>query len=89
MIIEIYTDGACSKNGQKDAQAAWACYFPEHKSLSAAKRVPIDQQQTNQRGELMAIAEAVRIAETTFSLLETDLKIYTDSIIFKQRIKIF
>jgi ribonuclease HI len=83
MIIEIYTDGACSKNGQKDAQAAWACYFPEHKSLSAAQRVPTDQQQTNQRGELMAIAEAVRIAETTFPLLETDLKIYTDSMYSK------
>jgi ribonuclease HI len=83
MKVEVYTDGACSKNGQKDAKASWACYFPEHKSLSKAERVPLDQLQTNQRGELMAIAEAVKIAESAFPLIETDLKIYTDSMYSK------
>jgi ribonuclease HI len=83
MKVEVYTDGACSKNGQKNAQASWACYFPENKSISKAARVPEDQQQTNQRGELMAIAEAVKIAESSFPLLETELKIYTDSMYSK------
>lgn len=83
MKVEIYTDGACSKNGQKNAQGSWACYFPEHKSLSKAERIPEDQLQTNQRGELMAISEAVKIAETAFPVLETDLKIYTDSMYSK------
>lgn len=83
MKVEVYTDGACSKNGKKDAEAAWAFYFPEHKSLSKAERVPADQLQTNQRGELMAISEAVRVAESSFPLLETELKIYTDSMYSK------
>ena len=83
MKIEVYTDGACSNNGKKDAKASWAFYFPEHKSLSKAARVPEDQTQTNQRGELMAISEAVKSAETVFPLLETDLKIYTDSMYSK------
>lgn len=83
MKVDVYTDGACSKNGQKNAEAAWAFYFPEHETLSKADRVPADQLQTNQRGELMAIAEAVKVAETAFPLLETDLKIYTDSMYSK------
>jgi len=79
MKVEIYTDGACSKNGKEDAQAAWAFYLPEHKQVSNAGRVPEEELQTNQRGELMAISEAVKAAEIAFPLLETDLKIYTDS----------
>ena len=79
MKVEVYTDGACSKNGQKQAQAAWAFYFPANKSLSKADRVPADNLQTNQRAELMAISEAVKTAETAFDVLDTELKIYTDS----------
>jgi ribonuclease HI len=83
MKVEIYTDGACSKNGKKDAKAAWAFYIPEYKDLSKADKVPDDQTQTNQRGELMAISEAVKEAEIAFSAIETDLKIYTDSMYSK------
>jgi ribonuclease HI len=79
MKVEIYTDGACSKNGKQDAQAAWAFYLPEHTSLSNSGRVPQEQPQTNQRAELMAISEAVKATEIAFPLIETDLKIYTDS----------
>ena len=83
MKLEVYTDGACSKNGQKNAKASWACYFPEHKSLSKADRVPEGDLQTNQRGELMAIAEAVKICEKSFDTIDSDLKIYTDSMYSK------
>jgi ribonuclease HI len=83
MKVEVYTDGACSHNGKKDAKASWAFYFPEHKSISKAERVPEGDTQTNQRGELMAISEAVKAAEIAFPLLETDLKIYTDSMYSK------
>jgi ribonuclease HI len=31
MKIEVYTDGACSKNGKSGAKASWAFYFPDHK----------------------------------------------------------
>lgn len=89
MKVEVYTDGACSSNGKKNAQAAWAFYFPEHKSLSNAGRVPEDQMQTNQRGELMAISQAVKVAESSFDVLETDLKIYSDSVYSKNCLTIW
>jgi ribonuclease HI len=82
-VVEVYTDGACSKNGQKEARASWAFYFPDHTSQSRSGRVPEDEHQTNQRGELMAISEAVKQAEIGFSVLEADLKIYTDSMYSK------
>jgi ribonuclease HI len=85
MKVDIFTDGACSRNGQDGSRASWACWFPEHKDYSKADRVPENELQTNQRGELMAIAKAVEIAETAFSdsLGEIDLKIFTDSVYSK------
>jgi len=83
MKVEIYTDGACSKNGQKNSRAAWAFYMPDHKAISNAGRVPDTESQTNQRGELMGISEAVKAAEISFPADETDLKIYTDSMYSK------
>ena len=78
MKIEVYTDGACSKNGKSGAKASWAFYFPDHKDKSNAGRVPETDIQTNQRAELMAITESVKAAET-FPVNEIDLKIFTDS----------
>ena len=84
MKVEMYTDGACSRNGKEGAKASWAFYFPEHKQLSKANRVLDTETQTNQRGELTAISEAVKAAEIAFPVLETDLKIYTDSVYSKK-----
>lgn len=78
MKIEVYTDGACSKNGKSGAKASWAFYFPDHKDKSNAGRVPETDIQTNQRAELMAITEAVKASES-FPVNEIDLKIFTDS----------
>ena len=83
MKVEVFTDGACTKNGQKNAHASWAFYFPEHKSISKAGAVSSDEAQTNQRGELRGILEAIKAAEVAFSAPETDLKIYTDSMYAK------
>jgi ribonuclease HI len=83
MIIDIFTDGGCLKNGKKDAEASWACWFPDYPSLSQAERVPIDNQQTNQRAELMAISKSIEISLKAFPAGETSLKIYTDSLYSK------
>jgi ribonuclease HI len=83
MKVEVYTDGACSKNGKKGAKAAWAFYVPEHRHISKADRVPESETQTNQRGELMAISEAVKALEIAFPATETDIKIYSDSMYSK------
>ena len=79
MKVEVFTDGACSKNGQAGARASWAFYIPDHKDLSKADRVPEGELQSNQRGELMAISEAVKQCEKSFTTADTELKIYTDS----------
>ena len=79
MKVEVYTDGACTYNGQKDARASYAYYFPEHKEHSSASRVPEDQPQTNNRGELLAILEAVKKAQQVFPANDVQLHIYSDS----------
>jgi ribonuclease HI len=83
MKIRVFTDGACSKNGQSGARASYAYYFPDHKEFSRASRVPADQPQTNQRGELMAITEAVKTMVEKFPAEEIEVQIYTDSMYSK------
>ena len=89
MNLRIFTDGACSKNGQKGARASWACWFPDYITYSASGRVPDSELQTNQRGELMAIFKAVEIAKASFNSAETDIQIYTDSIYSKSCLTIW
>jgi ribonuclease HI len=78
-MVGIYTDGACTNNGKVGARASWAYYYPDNKSLSNSGRVPDEDPQTNQRGELMAINEAVKSAELNYNPQETSLTIFTDS----------
>jgi ribonuclease HI len=82
-MIQVFTDGACSNNGKKGARASWAFWFPEHSDISASGFVPYDQLQTNQRGELMAISNAVNVAFQEFESSEIDLHIFTDSMYSK------
>lgn len=76
--MRVFTDGACSHNGKPGAKAGYAVWFPDHPDWSISKRVPNDQSQTNQRGELSAIHEAVKIL-TEKGYLDEDIVIYTDS----------
>jgi ribonuclease HI len=78
--IRLFTDGACKANGKKGAQGSYAGYFPENKDWSFAERIPENESQTNQRGELKAIYEGVKIAiEKCGDPSQFTLKIYTDS----------
>lgn len=83
MKVKVFTDGACSKNGQEGAKASYAYYFPDHKELSKAARVPDTCSQTNQRGELMGISEAVKTMIEKFPAEEIEVQIYTDSMYAK------
>jgi ribonuclease HI len=76
--MRVFTDGACSANGRKDAKAGFAAWFPEHPEWSEAHRVADDQAQTNQRAELSGIHLAVSILALKGAFAE-DLVIYTDS----------
>ena len=84
MEVRVYTDGACSKNGKSGAQASWAFWIPKYKDKSNSGRVPADELQTNQRGELMGICEAVKtISEFREGASNINLQIYTDSMYSK------
>jgi len=63
----IFTDGACTNNGKRNASAAWgllvvadAGYAILHKDSGA---IPRGEQQTNQRAELQGLLKGLRAAE--------------------------
>jgi ribonuclease HI len=83
MKIRVFTDGGCSNNGKAGAKASYAFWIPEHKEFSKADFVPSDQPQTNNRGELLAIYEAVKCIYENFPAEEVELQVYTDSMYSK------
>lgn len=79
MKIDVFTDGACTKNGRSGARASFAFWIPDHKDVSRAGAVPASDPQTNNRGELMAISEAVLAIADRFDPSDVDVHIFTDS----------
>ncbi|KAF6753116.1 ribonuclease H-like domain-containing protein, partial [Ephemerocybe angulata] len=71
--VQVYTDGSCFNNGLPTAHAGAGVYFGPGNTKNAALRVP-GPGQTNNRGELYAILESLRIVERHHGL-----EIYTDS----------
>lgn len=76
--MRVFTDGACSGNGKKNAKAGYAVWFPENTDLACSDRIPADEPQTNNRAELTAIWRAARILDEK-GFHEHDIVIYTDS----------
>ena len=76
--MRVFTDGSCLGNGKKGAKAGYAVWFPEHREWSIACKLPEDVSQTNQRAELTAIHEAIRILNER-GCHDEDIVIYTDS----------
>lgn len=71
--VLVYTDGSCRNNGRPDASAGSGVYWGENNALNAAERTP-GPGQTNNRGELYAVAVALRAA-----LPDKTLRIISDS----------
>ena len=83
-MIRAFTDGACRSNGKANAQAGYAGYFPENREWSFATKMPENELQTNQRAEMKAIHDSVKIAsEKCSAVSETAIEIYTDSMYSK------
>ena len=59
MEMNVYTDGACSNNGQKGAKAGLGVYFGENDPRNCCER--IEGKQTNNTAELKAIIETYNI----------------------------
>jgi ribonuclease HI len=76
--MKVFTDGACKSNGKTGASASYAGWFPDNKEWSFATKMPAEESQTNQRAELKAIHDSVKIVYEKLGH-ETSLEIYTDS----------
>ena len=76
MIVEIYTDGACSGNPGPGGWGAILRYGKTEKELSGG-----DPETTNNRMELMAAIEGLKALKR-----EAEVHLYTDSIYVKQGI---
>lgn len=71
--VEIWTDGACVRNGRENAKAAWAFVSGDYE-----KSGPVFGKQTNNRAEAQAILEALKWAsEKGYK----KIKIYADTLI--------
>jgi ribonuclease HI len=66
----VYTDGACSGNGKKNASAGSGVFFAQGDTRNICEKVPGEQ--TNNRGELYAILLAIRA-------IDEPMMIYSDS----------
>lgn len=58
MIYNIYTDGACSGNGKKNAIGGWAFVILNEKEEIIAQGAEAESNTTNQRMELQACLKA-------------------------------
>lgn len=80
-MLHIFTDGACSANGQRGARAAYSVVLwnlpTETEPFGIAEKVPASEPQTNQRAELRGMARAFQ--EIQERGLKGIITIYTDS----------
>ena len=75
--LYIYTDGACTKNGFKNAKAGIGIYFGENDPRNISQR--IEGKQTNNTAELSAIIAAYKIIQKDINLKQDQVTIFTDS----------
>ena len=76
METNVYTDGACSNNGQRGAKAGLGVYFGIDDPRNCAQR--IEGKQTNNTAELKAIIKAAEILYREI-LAGFQVNIYSDS----------
>lgn len=75
-VYEIYTDGACSRNGKPGAAAGIGLYYGPYNRMNLSEPLP-GSIQTNQRAELAAILRAYMSIVKMKNGMR--YKIYTDS----------
>ena len=73
--IIVYTDGACSRNGSKNALAGYGIYFGEGDPRNVSKRLTTGKF-TNNVAELTAVVEAIKLLSGSY---DKKIGIYTDS----------
>ena len=69
--LSIFTDGACSNNGKKGSKAGIGVYIPSS-NTHVSKRLPEYELQTNQRAELRAILQGIKLVNYKYIEICTD-----------------
>ncbi|CAG5090165.1 Similar to Rnaseh1: Ribonuclease H1 (Rattus norvegicus) [Cotesia congregata] len=59
--VDIYTDGACTSNGSKNARAGIGVYFGDDHPSNVSK--PVQGRITNNSAEIEAVIEAAKVAK--------------------------
>ncbi|XP_011875673.1 PREDICTED: ribonuclease H1-like isoform X2 [Vollenhovia emeryi] len=72
--VNVYTDGACSSNGYKNARAGIGVWFQDNHPLNVSE--PVEGRATNNNAEIQAVTAAARQAKKAGV---KKLKINTDS----------
>tara|TARA_B100000508_G_C11462964_1_gene280122 strand:+ start:1853 stop:2518 length:666 start_codon:yes stop_codon:yes gene_type:complete len=76
--ITVYTDGACSRNGQHGAKAGYGIYFGQNDSRNISSICP--GKQTNNVAELTAIIQTYFILEHEINIQKSYVLIVSDSL---------
>ena len=74
--IDVFTDGACSNNGNNGAKAGIGVHFGKKDPRNVSRK--ITGKQTNNRAELLAILEVFKILKNEIKM-NKQVNIYTDS----------
>lgn len=75
--INVFTDGACTANGKKNATAGIGIYFPDQECENISEKFVL-KPITNQRAELYAILKALNIILSQCKC--NKITVYTDSL---------
>lgn len=84
-LLHVFTDGACTNNGKRNANAAWGALLVSDDGYIVLDRhsgaIPLLEPQTNQRAELTALLRGLEIAESQLRQNNgiTKIQIWSDS----------
>ena len=72
----VYTDGACSNNGYSNAKSAIGVFFGKDDARNVSRSVETTRKHTNQRAELLAAIEALKIEQNCALEIRSDSRYF-------------
>jgi ribonuclease HI len=76
--LVVFTDGACSANGKKNAKGGYSTVWPDYPEMDGGW--PLEgEKATNNRAEMMGLIKSFEIADVIDPERKKHLEVYTDS----------
>lgn len=76
--LVVFTDGACSANGKKNARGGYSAVWPDYPHMDGGW--PLEgEKATNNRAEFMGLIKSFEIADKIDPERKLHLEVYTDS----------